>query len=208
MMLNLVKVQKVEVEEEIIEVEVEEIKKEEDVANSTNEEITTSYHIIKEEVKTILVLPIGEEDVIHHGCSMLIDKNGRFIGKCPTKSVCDKTPKEAWGGKRPSIRHLRVFGCIAYAHVLDQLKKKLDDKGEMCIFIGYSTNSKAYKLYNPKTKKFQKEKLLILDNYEEHERHMDSILDEPKSSNRPQRHHQLPTKLQDYVVGNDNDPSE
>nr|XP_025665251.1 uncharacterized protein LOC112763924 [Arachis hypogaea] len=34
-----------------------------------------------------------------------------------------------------------------------QLRKKLDDKGEKCIFIGYSTDSKAYKLYNPETKK-------------------------------------------------------
>ena len=54
---------------------------------------------------------------------------------------------------RPSIRYLKVFGCIAYTHVLNQLSKKLDDKGEKCIFIGYSTNSKAYKLYNPETKK-------------------------------------------------------
>ena len=47
---------------------------------------------------------------------------------------------------------MRVFGCIAYAHVPDQLRKKLDIKGEKCIFIGYSDESKAYKLYNPSTK--------------------------------------------------------
>nr|KYP39875.1 Retrovirus-related Pol polyprotein from transposon TNT 1-94 [Cajanus cajan] len=73
--------------------------------------------------------------------------------RCPTKSVCDKTPEEAWSGRRPSIQHRRIFGCITYAHVPNQLRKKLDDKGEKCIFIGYSTNSKAYKLYNPVTKK-------------------------------------------------------
>nr|KYP46330.1 Retrovirus-related Pol polyprotein from transposon TNT 1-94 [Cajanus cajan] len=72
-----------------------------------------------------------------------------ILYRCPTKSVCDKTPEEAWSGRKPSIRHLRIFGCIAYAHVPDQLRKKLDDKGEKCIFIGYNTNSKAYKLYNP-----------------------------------------------------------
>ena len=38
-----------------------------------------------------------------------------------------------------------------YTHVPDQLQKKLDDKDEKCNFIGYNTNSKAYKLYNPKT---------------------------------------------------------
>ena len=76
-----------------------------------------------------------------------------FLNKCPTKSVYDKTPKEAWSGRRPSIRHLKFFECIAYAHVLDQLRKKLDDKGERCIFIDYNTDSNASKLYNPETNK-------------------------------------------------------
>lgn len=42
---------------------------------------------------------------------------------------------------------------MAYAHVPDELRKKLDNKGEKCIFLGYSDESKAYKLYNPLTKK-------------------------------------------------------
>ncbi|RDX79526.1 hypothetical protein CR513_40053, partial [Mucuna pruriens] len=67
--------------------------------------------------------------------------------------VYDKIPKEAWSGRRPSIRHLRVFGCIVYIHVLNQLMKKLDDKGERCIFIECNTNSNEYKLYNPMTNK-------------------------------------------------------
>ena len=53
-----------------------------------------------------------------------------ILNRCPTKSVCDKTPKEAWSERKPLIWHLRVFGCIAYAHVPYQLRKKLDDKGE------------------------------------------------------------------------------
>ena len=48
---------------------------------------------------------------------------------------------------------MKFFGCVAYADVLDQLRKKLDSKGEKCIFVGYSDESKAYKIYNPSTKK-------------------------------------------------------
>ena len=62
-------------------------------------------------------------------------------------------PKEAWSGRKHSVTHMRVFGCVAYAHVLDELRKKLDRKGEKCIFFGYSDESKAYKLYTPLTKK-------------------------------------------------------
>ncbi len=46
-----------------------------------------------------------------------------------------------------------MFGCITYSHVLDELRKKLDDKVEKCIFISYSLVIKRYKVYNPKTQK-------------------------------------------------------
>eukprot|EP00253_Pinus_taeda_P030808 PITA_30808 len=49
---------------------------------------------------------------------------------------------------------MRVFGRVAYAHIPDQLRRKLDSKGEKCIFIRYSEESKAYRLYIPSTKKF------------------------------------------------------
>ena len=63
------------------------------------------------------------------------------------------TPEEAWNGRKPSVNHFRIFGCIAYAHIPDQKRKKLDDKGEKYIFLSVSEMSKAYKLYNPITKK-------------------------------------------------------
>ncbi|XP_074362613.1 uncharacterized protein LOC141702933 [Apium graveolens] len=53
-----------------------------------------------------------------------------LLNRCPTKSVRNKTPNEAWSGSKPSVGHLRIFGCSAYAHIPDQKIKKLDDKGE------------------------------------------------------------------------------
>lgn len=55
---------------------------------------------------------------------------------------------------KPNASHFIVFGCVAYAHIPKEIKKKLDDRGERCIFLGYSETSKAYKLYNHVTKKF------------------------------------------------------
>ena len=73
--------------------------------------------------------------------------------RSPTRSIWGKTPQEAWSGRKPGISHLRVFGSKAYAHVPDETRSKLDDKSEAFIFIGYDSNSKGYKLYNPNTKK-------------------------------------------------------
>ncbi|CAL8148457.1 unnamed protein product [Prunus armeniaca] len=41
------------------------------------------------------------------------------------------TPEEAWSGHKPAVGYFKVFGCIAYARILDQKRKKLDDKAEM-----------------------------------------------------------------------------
>ncbi len=41
----------------------------------------------------------------------------------------DETPYESWHGKKPDIRHFKVFGCVAYAHIPDSQRKKLDKKG-------------------------------------------------------------------------------
>ena len=62
------------------------------------------------------------------------------------------TPHEVWTGKKPSLEHLRVFGCDAYVHVSKENRSKLDNKSEKCIFVGYKDGIKGYKLWNLETK--------------------------------------------------------
>jgi hypothetical protein len=76
-----------------------------------------------------------------------------LLNRSPTTSLKMKVPQEAWSGTKLNVAHLRTFGCIAYAHIPSELRKKLDDKSEKCIFNGYSETSKACRLYNPITKK-------------------------------------------------------
>ena len=67
----------------------------------------------------------------------------------PTLSLVDNMPMEAWLDHRHSLRHLRVFGCKAYAHVPKEKQTKLDNKAVKCMFIGYSYGVKGYKLWDP-----------------------------------------------------------
>eukprot|EP00253_Pinus_taeda_P033571 PITA_33571 len=52
-----------------------------------------------------------------------------ILNRCPTKAVMNKVPEEAWSGRKQGVTHMKVFGCVAYAHIPDQLRKKLDNKG-------------------------------------------------------------------------------
>ena len=54
-----------------------------------------------------------------------------IMNLCSTKSVKNKFPEEAWTGKNHSVSLLNFFGCVAYAHILDELIRKLDKKGKM-----------------------------------------------------------------------------
>ena len=78
--------------------------------------------------------------------------------RCPTRAVKGRTPYEVWTGHKPSIDHLRVFGCLAYVHVDDAARRtgKLDGRSFPCVFLGYSTEAKAWRLYNPVSKTTRK----------------------------------------------------
>jgi hypothetical protein len=76
-----------------------------------------------------------------------------LVNRSPSSALDDTTPHEVWSRKKPSLQHLRVFGCDAYVHVPKENRSKLDNKDEKCIFIGYKDGVKGYKLWNPETKK-------------------------------------------------------
>ncbi|MCO5548009.1 hypothetical protein L7F22_001465 [Adiantum nelumboides] len=75
------------------------------------------------------------------------------LNRCPTRALKTITPYESWYDRKPSVSYLHVFGCLAYAHIPQQLRGKLDDKAVKCIFVWYSSGSKGYRLYNPATNK-------------------------------------------------------
>ena len=63
------------------------------------------------------------------------------------------TPYERWYERKPNVSHLSVFGCIAYAYIPDVQRQKLDKKSRKFRFIGYSQESKGYRLLDEKSKK-------------------------------------------------------
>jgi transposase InsO family protein len=73
--------------------------------------------------------------------------------RMPTSTLTDQTPFQAFHGSKPNIDYLRVFGCIAYSLIPNVKRKKLDQKAQRCIMLGYATNYKAYQLLDLATSK-------------------------------------------------------
>ena len=67
-----------------------------------------------------------------------------------SKSV-PKTPLELWNGRKPSLRHIRIWGCPA--HVLKGKTGKLEPRTEVCMFVGYPKGTRGGLFYSPQDKK-------------------------------------------------------
>ncbi|GJT61863.1 uncharacterized mitochondrial protein-like protein [Tanacetum coccineum] len=63
----------------------------------------------------------------------------------------NKTPYELFLGRKPALSFMRPFGCpVIILNTIDYLGK-FDGKANEGFFVGYSTNSKAFRVFNGRT---------------------------------------------------------
>ncbi|GJZ93812.1 retrovirus-related pol polyprotein from transposon TNT 1-94 [Tanacetum coccineum] len=67
-----------------------------------------------------------------------------LVNRSPSTAIGLKTPQEVWSGKPSDYSDLRIFGCPAYAHVNNG---KHEPRAVKCIFLGYATGVKGYRLW-------------------------------------------------------------
>jgi len=156
-----------------------------------------------------------------------------ILNKCPTKKLNLKLPEEAWCGRKPSVKHFKMFGSLCYKHVSDARRSKLEDKSEIMILIGYHPTG-AYKLYNLVTQKVHISRDVIVneaekwkwesepeynneikqsciypdssDESEDEEDHevVEDDLEEITVPARPKRNRKPPLRLTDCEINSDN----
>ena len=85
------------------------------------------------------------------------------MNRTPTAVVHGMMPEQKFTGIKSNISHLKVFDCIAYVHVPDEVRTKLDPKAEKCIFIGYFLDQKCYRCYNPTTREMRVSRDVVFD---------------------------------------------
>jgi len=76
-----------------------------------------------------------------------------LLNRLPTKVVDGNTPFEAWYDFKPQLKNLKVFGCLCFTNVPQVKRDKLDKRVKPNIFIKYSLTSKAYRIFQPDTRK-------------------------------------------------------
>ncbi|XP_071695112.1 uncharacterized protein [Rutidosis leptorrhynchoides] len=64
----------------------------------------------------------------------------------------DKTPYELLFKRRPNVKFFRIFGCVCYVLNDEENLRKFDVRGDEAIFICYSQDRVAYRVYNRRTR--------------------------------------------------------
>lgn len=104
--------------------------------------------------------------------------------RSPTKAV-KVTPLEAWSVEKPNLNMLKVFGCKAFMHIPKAKRTKLDAKSKEFIFVGYCTESKAYRLCDPVNLTIHKARdVVFFENQFFNQREPEVLREKPKSNIR------------------------
>ncbi|GJR03656.1 putative ribonuclease H-like domain-containing protein [Tanacetum coccineum] len=97
-------------------------------------------------VRSFLLAPVPEAEAVNTACYT-------FIGRV-TKPQ-NKTPYELLFGHKPILSYIRPFGChVTILNTLSPLGK-FDEKSDEGFLVGYSVNSKAFRVYNLVTKRVE-----------------------------------------------------
>lgn len=72
--------------------------------------------------------------------------------RCPTKILENSTPIETWSTAKPYVGFMRIFGSKVIAVEKKRSRGKFEPKGKKYLLVGYSQESKAYRLWIPGTK--------------------------------------------------------
>jgi len=95
-------------------------------------------------------------DVVNTACYVL--------NRVLIRAILKKTPYELFKGRKPVLSHLKVFGCKCF--ILNNGKEslgKFDAKADEGVFLGYATQSHAYKVHNKRLMTVEESMPVVFD---------------------------------------------
>lgn len=86
-----------------------------------------------------------------------------LLNRSPTNALkTNVTPAELFYGRKPNLKNIKIFGCLAYSHIPKQKQgNKFDPKGELNFMIGYTDH--GYRLWDPKNEKLVIARNIVFD---------------------------------------------
>jgi hypothetical protein len=106
---------------------------------------------------------IHSKNLAQHFWGEAVNTTCHIINRVYLRPETSKTPYEIWRGKKPTVEYFRIFGSKCYILRDRENLGKFDLKSDEDIFLGYSTNSRAYKVYNTRTETVMESINVVID---------------------------------------------
>nr|GFA59508.1 retrovirus-related Pol polyprotein from transposon TNT 1-94 [Tanacetum cinerariifolium] len=113
-----------------------------------------------------------------------------------------KTPYHIIKDQKPLVKFFHIFSSVCYIFRDGENLDKMKEKGDECIFVGYSTQSRAYRVFNKRTRVIMESILVNFDELplmaSDHLNHpLEQVIGNPSQSVRTRR--QLESDAKMYV---------
>jgi transposase InsO family protein len=91
---------------------------------------------------------LSEYNVSHSFWAEAINMACFYSNRLYCHQFLEKTPYEILNGRKPNIAYFQMFGCKCYILKKGTRLSKFEKKCDESFLLGYSTTSKAYRVYN------------------------------------------------------------
>ena len=98
------------------------------------------------------------------------------------RSDSKKTPYELWRGKKHVVKYFKIFDSDCYILRDRENLEKFDAKSDKGYFLGYSSTSRAYRVYNLRTKTVMESSNVVINDevyLEAHSKNIAPVQDKP-----------------------------
>lgn len=92
------------------------------------------------------------------------------------------TPFELWFQKKPIADLFRVFGAVVFTHIPKEKRRKWDKKSKRGVFVGYSDNTKGYRIFYPSENKVELSRDVVFDELKKCSKVADSAVNSESES--------------------------
>jgi len=89
---------------------------------------------------------LNESKLSHNFWEFAVDTANFIHNRLPHQGINNKIPYEILYNKPVNYNNFRVFGCRVYFFIPKEFRSKFDNNSHPGIFLGYSENTKAYKI--------------------------------------------------------------
>ena len=103
------------------------------------------------------------KDVVRNLWGEAVNTMCHTINSVYFKPGTKKTPYKLWKGRKPNVKYFRIFGSTCFILKDRENVGKFDSRSDKGIFLGYSSTSKAYRVYNKRTMKVMETVNVVID---------------------------------------------